>query len=409
MSEKANKIRQQGYYTTTYKKRLYINHIQYLQNTQEIYNDTIQKYYEILLEHLEFLELSNQNCLRELEKLTIKSKTGEKPKEYIDSDTPTYLRRAAINQAIGHVRSYTSKLENYEQGKDIKVNKPQETKKFEDSVTYYKGMYKELTQNSIEIKLFNGEKWKWYKAKLKGRAIPENAEILSPTIIIKEKYIGIHIPIKETIENVTPIKYRMQDNDVRVCGISFSNSDSFAICVILDKERNFIKAKFIKGGKAYKNKTSKITSKIKKHRNENKIKFKKNDHKNYWKKLKNISETTAHKVSKEIVDFCIENKANVISITDMENVGQHFGRRVGKYSPIYLRTKIIEYLKYKAFKQGIIVTHVRGNYTASKCYICRKDIKRNGLKFECPDGHSGDYFFNTAMNIGIMCLKKFGN
>ena len=91
-----------------------------------------------------------------------------------------------------------------------------------------------------------------------------------------------------------------------------------------------------------------------------------------------------------------------------EDVSKHFGKKVGKYSPIYLRKKITEYLKYKAFKEGIIVTSVRSNYTASKCYKCRANLKKNGLKFICENGHQGDYFFNSAMNIGIMCLKKFG-
>ena len=412
MSENTAK---KGYYTTTKRKRIYTNHIENLKLTQEIYNETILEYYNLLLEHLEYLKLSNQNCMRELEKLTIKSKTGEKPENYLELDVPVYLRRAAINQAIGYVRSYSTKLENYlknealpKEQKQKNISKPNKANHFNSPILFYKGMYRELTNESIEIKLFNGESWKWYPAKIKGLRITEDAEILSPTIIQNKEYIMIHIPVKEVIEDVTPVKERMKQEDIRVCGIAFSNSDSFAICVVLDKERNLLKTKFIKGGKEYKDRTTKILSKIRKHRQNSKP-YTEKDHKRYWQKLNNISDFYAHKVSKEIIDFCLENEVKVISITDIdEDVSKHFGKRVGKYSPIYLRKRIVKYLNYKAYKNGIIITRIRSNYTASKCYRCRAEVKKNGLKYICENGHKGDYFFNSAMNISIMCLKKFG-
>ena len=75
---------------------------------------------------------------------------------------------------------------------------------------------------------------------------------------------------------------------------------------------------------------------------------------------------------------------------------------------VYLRKRITQYLQYKAFKQGILITRVRRNYTASKCYICRGKVKRDGNKYICENRHQGDYFFNSAVNIAIMSLKKFG-
>ena len=174
------------------------------------------------------------------------------------------------------------------------------------------------------------------------------------------------------------------------------------------ENRKLIKTKFIKGGNEYKNRTSKILAQIKKHR-QNGSNFGMKDHNKYWKLLNHISDEYAHKVSKEIVNFCKDNRVEVISIADMgDDVNSHFEKRVGKYSPIYLRRRIVNYLQYKAFKSSIIITKVRKNYTGNKCYICRGNIKRKNLKFECENGHFGDYFFNQAMNIGIMCLKKFG-
>lgn len=399
-----------GTYTTTRKTRLYTNYIEFLKVTQEIYNETIFKYYNLLLEHLDLLSLSNQKCLRELEKLTIQNKNGEKPENYFDLDVPVYLRRSAINQAIGVTRSYIAKLDNYEEKiqSNPKISKPQKAKQFNAGIVFYKGMYKKIADDTIKIKLFNGNSWQWYLAKVKYPYFSDEENVLSPTIVLDKKCVMIHIPIKKDIEDVRPIQTRMQKKHIRICGIAFSNSDSFAICVVLDENRNLINTKFIKGGNEYKARTSKILAQIKKHRQNGKN-FGVKDHKKYWEKLNNISNWYAHEVSKEIVDFCKENKVEVISMADMsEDINNHFGKRVGKYSPIYLSKRISSYLKYKAFQNSILITKVRKNYTGNKCYICRGNVKRKKLKYECENGHSGDYFFNSAMNIGIMCLKKFG-
>ena len=228
-----------GYYTTTYKIRLYTNNLEYLKLTNQIYNELVKKYYEILFENIEFLKLSNQNCLRELEKITIKSKTVEKPSKYFEQNAPLYLRRAAINHAIGQVRSYNALLEKSK--KDKTTKKPSKAKKFNCPMTLYKGMYKDLEDGKIKLKLFNGEQWKWFEAKFKNWNISKEDEILSPTIIIEKDYVMAHIPVKKTIEDVTPIKYRMQDENVKVCGIAFSNSDNFAICVALNSKGKLLK------------------------------------------------------------------------------------------------------------------------------------------------------------------------
>ena len=135
------------------------------------------KQYNLLFDNLEFLNLSNQNCLRELEKITIKSKTGEKPKDYIEQDIPMYLRRAAINQAIGYVRSYQTALNNQMSNNKLNntellskpLNENQKAKitlnkatAFHSPILLYKGMYKDLYEDSITIKLFDGESWRWF-------------------------------------------------------------------------------------------------------------------------------------------------------------------------------------------------------------------------------------------------------
>lgn len=397
-----------GYCTITYKLRLYIKHIEYVKLTKDIYNQVVLFYYNLLLENIDFLNLSNQYCLRELEKLTILSRTGEIPKNYLDMELPTYFRRSAINQAIGAVRSYMNLLDSYEKDENKKGKEPSKTTEFNCSPVFYQGMYKDLTRTSVKLKLWNGYKWDWFQTKLKGQDFDEKLESMSPTLVINSQYVMMHLPVREIVEDVRPVKERMQDEDLKVCGISFSNTDNLAVCTILDKNGDFVKSKFISGGNYYKAQTEKILKQIKKHRQQGKKELERADHKTYWEKLNRIRQNMAHKVSKEIIDFCLENNVKVISITKLEDDVNGFGHRVGKYSPITLRRIIVNYLSYKSFRTGILITTVRQNYTASKCYMCRAKIKRNESEFSCENGHKGNYYFNTAMNIGKMCLKKFG-
>ena len=43
----------------------------------------------------------------------------------------------------------------------------------EAKVTFFKGMYSDLTDRSICLKLWNGEKWIWTDCNLKGRPLPQ--------------------------------------------------------------------------------------------------------------------------------------------------------------------------------------------------------------------------------------------
>ncbi len=404
MSEDTKKV---GIYTTTYKVRFYINEMEYLKLSQKIYNDLIEKYYELIFKYKNVLNLSNQKCLRELEKLTIIGITGKIPIEYFNQNAPTELRRAAINQAIGLARSYTEIKKISET--NSKIMPPSKSKHFNCSMTLYKGMYRNIKEDgSVEIKLFDGEKWKWYKAKFKNWHFPESAQIMSPTLVINKNYVMAHIPMKRTIEDVTPIKIRMKQENVKICGIAFSNTDKVAICVVIDKNKNFIKSLFVNGGNEYKHQITKIVNKRKKNIMENKnIQVTKRNHKTYRDKENRIIKYYAHVISKKIVNFCILNEVNVISMPLSTKDEAYYYVKSKKNRPIYLRENITNDVIYKAYRKGILTTVVKRKDKASKCYKCGGKIKSRQLKTVCENGHKLDYYFNYAMNVALDCIVKY--
>ena len=163
-----------------------------------------------------------------------------------------------------------------------------------------------------------------------------------------------------------------------------------------------------RGGDAYRSKCKVLLEKIEKSRiYTDKDNAPHANHK-YYLRLRNLSEHYAHQVSREIVDFCVREEASVIVFPSYDKeftkVVQY---RSGMYSPLYLGSRIREFLKYKAWGAGIVVLELSAEGTSSKCFVCGGKIKKNGAMFECENGHQGSRFLNSARNLGVKCLKDF--
>ena len=69
--------------------------------------------------------------------------------------------------------------------------------KIDANITFFKGMYRDLTDTSVVLKLWNGKKWIWVSCGLTGRPFPKEAAILSPTLVHEEKWLMFHVPVKQ--------------------------------------------------------------------------------------------------------------------------------------------------------------------------------------------------------------------
>ncbi len=111
-------------------------------------------------------------------------------------------------------------------------------------------------------------------------------------------------------------------------------------------------------------------------------------------------------------------KCGVIAISSVAN-DKDFLKYAKNFNPITLRERVTTYTKYKAFKNNILITYVSMNNKTNRCYKCGSIMKRNiksktnkKIKEEkaiCENGHQADYFFNSAMNIAINCIRKYKN
>lgn len=408
-----------GYSTTTYKFRLYDRHLNWLKKTKILYNHVLAHYHQVILKNQELLELSNQQILRQLECMTVGTKEmkqkGEEALYPLDGfpKVPLYFRRAAINAAIGLTRSYVSRQKMLRE--DQKKKKVSELTTFTISPVYYKGMYKNFTDDSIMLKVYTGKEWKWicfpYK---KDRNILIEMKCFSPTIKVDNTSAYLHMPVCKTVRDVRTIQERMK-TEQKILAVSFPSHDCLAVGVVLWKDGTYEKSIFLRGGAVLKNKRKILYKKAEKIRNTSDMSTEK-----YYLKIEHLNEYYAHSISRKIVNYCLENQIKVIVVPNYEQRIDFTKRNYMKTNNFdWIGRRIIRYLKYKAFAEGIVVGTVKPYHITDVCSICGEYIKKynqgyrprknyhGGQLYICPNGHRGNSFLNTAKNIGLHFLRFY--
>jgi IS605 OrfB family transposase len=209
-------------------------------------------------------------------------------------------------------------------------------------------------------------------------------------------------------------------NGVRICAVDLNINDSLAVCVILESDGTVVAVKFIRGGEKLHDRRKRLLGKIAVKRGQTGIlNLHEQDNKHLWEKIRAIDDYEAHRVSRRIVDFAMEHGASII-------VFEHLKKYVpqkGKYSTkanqkrsYWLRGRIYEYTRYKAWQESILTCLVNPHNTSRVCYGCGNEVTRydrepKGYRpgaplFACSCGKRGNADFNAAVNIGKRLLSR---
>lgn len=190
-----------GYSITTWRLHLWCRHPEWLRTTQEFYNRIAEFYYNLLLDHTDLWELGSQQTLRELEIMSIPGRGGRIPSDPLPwQKVPLYFRRAAANEGIASAKSYLSRF-----AQDEKIGRAE---KLNAAVTYYKGMYQDFSTKEITLRVWTGDTWTWMHCRLSGRDFPENARLMSPSVVFEYKYDMLHVPVRQNNENTATDEIR---------------------------------------------------------------------------------------------------------------------------------------------------------------------------------------------------------
>ena len=139
-----------------------------------------------------------------------------------------------------------------------------------------------------------------------------------------------------------------------------------------------------------------------------------------YAELKELNRYYAHSISRQILDYCLEQNIKVVVVPNYE-AGIDFRDKKYLKTDAYrwLGRSIIKNLKYKAFGQGVVVTSIRPYHISDCCSECGAKIRKyneghtagqnyyGGKLFLCPNGHKGNTARNTARNVGKSFLTYY--
>nr|WP_217504696.1 RNA-guided endonuclease TnpB family protein [Paenibacillus taichungensis] len=108
-----------------------------------------------------------------------------------------------------------------------------------------------------------------------------------------------------------------------------------------------------------------------------------------------------HKVSREIVNFAVENKVSVIRLEQLTNIRQttRTSRKNKKNLHTWSFYRLAHFIEYKANMTGIKVEYVNPVNTSKTCPECSKKNKAQDRRYTCPCGFKKHRDIVGAMNI----------
>ena len=147
------------------------------------------------------------------------------------------------------------------------------------------------------------------------------------------------------------------------------------------------------------------------------------DNARLWQKIQDLDENEAHRISRRIVDFAIGQKANVLVFEHLGNLVPTKGRyskRSNTKRSYWLKGKIVQFSKYKAWHAGIITSRVAPKDTSRLCPCCKEKIARYTIGQAAIEYNPGNPLFlcpaclargnadrAAAINVGHKFLNRY--
>ncbi len=358
---------------------------------QALFNQVAAFYFEVIQAHQGVLELPSKEALTALEKLTHTTQSNPHPVmplSEIREDIPAMFRRAALHAALGSAHSFYAHLNKWRarkekaeaKGKTFLERPPVPPRSWNKGAVLYAGMWKERTQSGLLIKVWTGTCWSWLKCRLTGRELPEETNIGSPSLVRHGKHWWLHTPVERTFTTPPKIAQQMTDPETKICAIDVNLDGHIAACTVQTAEGTILSTRFIEGGREIAGFRKWQLGRIARNRKRTDLCAEdEQDNAALRQKIRHRDEHFAHLVSRRIVDFAQEHGATIL-------VFEHLGKlrpEKGKYSrrgnskrAFWMKGRIFQYAKYKAWNEGIITSRVNPRDTSRQCHRCGAAIIR---------------------------------
>ena len=70
-------------------------------------------------------------------------------------------------------------------------------------------------------------------------------------VIIENNHAIANISVYVIFANVTPTEEKIKKDNINICGFTFTNTNKFVVCTIIDNKGKFVKSLYITGANQY--------------------------------------------------------------------------------------------------------------------------------------------------------------
>ena len=318
---------------------------------------------------------------------------------------PTYLRRAALNQALGIVSSYRSNLENWEEERNGQAPKLNLTH-YAYPAYYKRDLFRNFDpiRQTIELKVYKNNDWVFETYKLKTSDCTYYQRYLAgkkqnvPIIRKKGRRFYATFSYEDETELVS------EQSIDKICAIDLGlNTD--ATCSIMDKDGTVYARKFISFSKEHDRLHTQL-GRIKRNQKRGS-----RHNKTLWRKVAGLSQDIADKTVKAIFEFGIENGVDVFVLEYLDFKGKNAVKRAHfwRYKRIY------KMLTHKAHQYGLRVARVNARNTSRLAFDGSGWSKRGReitpdtphALMQFPNGKMYNVDLNATYNIGARYFIRY--
>lgn len=393
---------------STYSVRLTMPNVP-LKDTLHIYSNAVQYLVDVAdKEWNAFMECKNaKDAVRVMETMVVKTSNNVAPK-YDFSDKfykfPCYLRRAAIAEAYGMVKSQRSNLANWE---ELPTDKRGDKPKLPTEVHTFPCLYKNncfvrTSDRTAKIKVFIRNTWDWLEVKLRkcdvdyiSRHCAQSKEC-NPTLHLEGKVVSLNFPFEKYVT--------LNDNDIeqtRIVSVDLGLINS-CTCSVMEADGTVVGRKFLKLSSEY----DSLDKALQRVKNAQRSGAKRKPRLNA--KVRGITKNISEKTALFIMEVAKLYDANVVVMEHLDINKKKKGSK--KQRLHHWRARYVETLvEHKCHSIGMRFARVCASNTSrlafdgSGCVLRGKDSSKTDGNYSLCEFSTGKVYncdLNASYNIG---------
>ena len=312
---------------------------------------------------------------------------------------PSYLRRSAIQHALGSVSSYETRLGQWKET-GVLSGRPKLTCRNHAMPVFYRDvMYREGAEGKDEayLKLYDGHDWKWFRVYLKRTDMEylrrnwKGKKASAPTLEKRHRRYFLRFSYTEEV-TLTKIPVKEQI----ICSVDLGlNTD--AVCTIMRSDGTVLGRRFI-DHPSEKDRMYRTLGRIRKFQREHGPA----QAGGRWAYTKHLNTELGRKIAGAVAAYAEENHADVIVFEYLEMQGKISGKNKQKLH-LWRKREIQKRCGHQAHRKGIRVSRVCAWNTSRLAYDGSGQVLRDPKNHSLCTFQTGKRYncdLSAAYNIG---------